>query len=288
MDRMIPRIYSFRQRLAALVAVLAVLLLAGCTTTRLTTDSEVSGAPSARGRAESPLAAIAQPNASHTDFTARLSADLAYNDHQLNVKGNIRMRRGDVIQLAFTALGMVEIARVELTPKGAWFIDRMSKQYAVVEYNQLPGLDGLELSYDMLESLLWNELFLPGQKKIASHLNLFDSHTSGTQCLITPKTQPAVHLQFTADAACTRLQQTRLTYGPFISTWDYTAFQTVGGSSFPAMLKTTLAEGSREVSATLTYTGVAWDNTEWTAHTNIASYTRLGIEEFLQKLAFLK
>lgn len=287
MDKMTLRIRPVRQRMAVVVTAVT-LLLTGCTPTRLLTNNEAANAPAVRDRTDNPLAVIAQPNANHTDFTTRMAADLAYGDHVLTVKGNLRMRRGDVIQMAFTALGMVEIARVELTPKGAWFIDRMSKQYAVVEYDQLPGMNGVDLSYDMLESLLWNELFLPGQKKIASHLNLFESRTSGQQLIITPKSQPTINLRFAADNDCTRLQQTRLEYGPVASTWNYSAFQSVGNARFPAMLKATLEDGSHEVSATLTYTGMAFDNTDWTAHTNIANYTQLTIEDFIQKLAILK
>ena len=287
MDKITAHTPSLRQW-AILMTIAVAVLLAACTPTRLVTGSEASNAPAVRSHTDNPLAAIAQPNINHTDFTARISTDLAYSDHVLTMKGNLRMRRGDVIQMAFTALGMVEVARIELTPKSALFIDRMSKQYAMVEYDQLPGMNGMELDYDMLESLLWNELFLPGQKKIASHLNLFDSRTEGQQLVITPKTQPTINLQFTADNPCTRLQQTRLEYGPIASIWQYSAFQTVGNDRFPAMLKANIGDGNNEASATITYTGMAFDNTDWTAHTNIANYTQLTIDEFLRKLSILK
>lgn len=265
-----------------------IVLLASCSPTRLITSNEPANAPAVRNRSESSLSAIAQPYSSHTDFTTRMSAELAYNNHLLTLKGNLRMRRGDVIQVSFTALGMVEIARMELTPKAALLIDRMSKQYAMVAYDEIPGLEEVDVDYDMIESLLWNELFLPGQKKIASHLNLFDSRAVGQQLIVTPKSQSNIKLQFIADNPCTRLQQTRLDYGPVFSTWNYSAFQNVDKERFPAMLKATIGYGSQEASATLTYTGMAFDNTEWTAHTNIANYTQLSIEEFLQKLAILK
>ena len=287
MDKIALHIRLLRQGMTVVVGVMA-LLLTACTPTRLLTGSESANAPAVRDRTDNPLAAIAQPNASHTDFTTRTAAELAYGDHLLTVKGNLRMRRGDVIQMAFTALGLVEIARIELTPKNAWFIDRMNKQYAVVEYGQLPGMNGLELSYEMLEALLWNELFLPGQKNIATRLNLFDRRRSGRHIIITPKSQPKVKVRFTADNDCTRLQQTLLKYGSIVSTWNYSTFQSVGDGRFPAMLKATLENGKQEVSATLTYTGMAFDNNEWTAHTNISNYTQITIEEFILKLAILK
>lgn len=281
-------VLPFRRHLRMLTLTLTVLLLASCNPTRLVTGSKPTETTVTSSHNDNPLAAIAQPNISHTDFTARMTADLAYNDHVLTIKGNLRMRRGDVIQMAFTALGMVEIARLELTPKAVLLIDRMSKQYATVAYDQLPGLQNVGLCYDILESLLWNELFLPGQKKVTTHLNHFDTQANGQQLIITPKTQTALQLQFTADNSCTRLQQTDMAYKHITTTWQYATFQTVGNARFPAMLRTTATDGNKEATATLTYTNMAFDNTEWTAHTNIANYTQLTIEEFLSKLTMLK
>lgn len=280
--------HSIRTHLRILLLTTAVLLLASCNPTRWVTGSKTPEPTVAANTIDHPLAAIAQPNISHTDFTARMSADFSYGDHLLTVKGNLRMRRGDVIQMAFTALGMVEIARVELTPDAVLLIDRMSKQYATVPYDQLPILQDVGLNYDILESLLWNELFLPGQKKITNHLNLFDTQASSQQLIITPKTQPTIHLQFTANNPCTQLQQTNLNYGPVTSIWQYSTFQTIGNSHFPAMLRMTITDGSQEASVTTTYTNMTFDNTEWMAHTNISNYTQLSIEEFLRKLALLK
>ena len=170
-DRNRPHAQNYKWKGAFILMLL--LTFAGCSPISHITSGAGRHIHTTGATGNSPLLTIAQPNASHTDLTARMAIDAAYNDHVLTLKGNLRMRRGEVIQMAFTALGMVEIARVELTPQAAYLIDRLSKQYAMVSYDKLklPGIDELALDYGAIEALLWNELFIPGQKKILSHLN---------------------------------------------------------------------------------------------------------------------
>lgn len=276
-----------RNFLLLVLPVALCLLLAGCgAVNQVATSPEANRAP--RMRLESPLAAIATPLANHTDLSLRMAVEATYGDKTLPVKGNLRMRRGEVIQMAFTALGMIEVARVEMTPEAVWIIDRLNKQYAKARYSELPYLSQSLVNFSLIESLLWNELFIPGQKNVMAHLDKFDVEPSGTQRLIQPKDQKALSARFWTDADITRLQRTRLQFGTFLSDWTYAGYQLVDDTRYPSALSATLEGEGKKASVQLSFTNITLDSKDWTPRTNLANYTQLSAAELLSKLSFLK
>lgn len=276
----------FWKKSSALLLLSAV-LLAGCVAPRVAkTDSDALGTVP-RSAQPSSLASMAQPLAAHTDLTARMALQANYGDKQLPLKGNLRMRRGEVIQVAFTAMGMVEIARVELTPKKVFLIDRVGKQYATASFAELPAL-GNSLNYSLLESLLWNELFLPGQSNVATSLGLFTTQNVGSSLVIEPKTQQNLKCQFTADNDYRHLRQAQLRLADWVSTWDYSSFQRIGADSYPASIVASIEHKGKKASADFTFTNIAFDDSSWAAHTNISNYSQVSLDDFLARLSFLK
>ena len=264
------------------------LLLVGCGTMRETaTTPEPSRAPR-QIRHESPLAAVATPLAGHTDLSLRMAAKASYGDKILPVKGNLRMRRGEVIQMAFTALGMIEVARVEMTPEAVWIIDRLNKQYAKAKYSELPYLGQSLVNFSLVESLLWNELFIPGQRDVTANLDKFNLEPSGAQRLIQPKEQKALSARFWADSDLTRLQRTRLQLGSFLSDWTYAGYQLVDDTRYPSSLNATLEAEGKKASVQLSFTNITLDSKDWQPRTNLANYTQISAAELLSKLSFLK
>jgi len=268
------------------LSTLALLLLfIGCGTVRETAGTDEARRAPAMARRATPLSAIAQPLSGHTDLSLRMAVEATYGEKTLPVKGNLRMRRGECIQMAFTALGMIEVARVEMTPNAVWIIDRLNKQYAKVSYAELPLIGSSYVNFSLVESLLWNELFIPGLKNVATGLDKFSIEPAGTQQLIQPKEQKALACRFWTDADITRLQKTRLQYGSFISDWNYSGYQLVGDTRYPSSLSATVEAGGKKASARLTFTGITLDNKEWTTRTNLANYTQITAAEFLSKLS---
>jgi len=281
-----------KTRNASLVATLCLLLLAvlvaSCGVTRQASGTS-DGARAARAiRHDSPLASLAQPLATHTDLSLRMAVEATYGQKTMPVKGNLRMRRGEVIQMAFTALGMIEVARVEITPDAVWVIDRLNKQYARVRYSELPLVGGSLVNYALLESLLWNELFLLGQKDVKANLDKFVVKASGTQQLIEPREQQTLACRFWTDQNLTRLQRTRLQWGSFLSDWTYAGYQLVDDTRYPSSMTATLEGEGKQISAQFAFTNITLDNREWVTRTNLTNYTRITATELLSRLSFMK
>ena len=263
------------------------LLVASCGTVHQTASTP-NAAPAQRIRHDSPLAAIATPLAGHTDLSLRMAIEASYGDKILPVKGNLRMRRGEVIQMAFTALGMIEVARIEMTPEAVWIIDRLNKQYAKARYAELPYVGNSLMSFSLVESLLWNELFIPGQKDVVANLDRFDVKVSGNQRLIQPKEQKVLATRFWADADLTRLQRTSLQFGSFLSDWTYAGYQVIADTRYPSSLNATVEGNGKKASVQLSFTNILLDNKDWAPRTNLANYTQLTAAELLSKLSVLK
>ena len=86
------------------------------------------------------------------------------------------MRRDAIIRLQLLLpIIRTEIARIDFTPEYVLLVDRYHKEYIKASYKEVSFLADNGISFYSLQSLFWNELFLPGQKKIADNqLKQFD------------------------------------------------------------------------------------------------------------------
>ena len=139
-------------------------LLAGCRTMRNAGQDD-----QLRKQQSAQIQALIAPQAELTDLTARTATTINYNQQSYNIKGRLRMRRGEVVQMSFTALGVVEVALLEFTPAGAYLIDRVNKRYAKIDYSS-GLLNSLGVNFATIQALFWNRLFVPG-KDAASGVN---------------------------------------------------------------------------------------------------------------------
>ena len=157
---------------------LFILLFASCRSFKDTTTGSLSD----KQRNEQ-LRPLAVPQEGITDLTARITVGMDYNQHQLSLKGRLRMRRNEVIQVSLTAFGLVEVAFVEFTPQGVCVVDRMGKRYIHVDYSS-GLLQRLGIDFPSIQALFWNKLFIPGNENIQASLGDFQITTSGKTRLV--------------------------------------------------------------------------------------------------------
>ena len=72
---------------------------------------------------------LTRPAEGMTDLTAKMGVDMDYNSRPVSFKGRLRMRYNEVIQVSFTAFGLMEIASLEVRPDVVYIIDRVNKKY---------------------------------------------------------------------------------------------------------------------------------------------------------------
>ena len=67
-------------------------------------------------------------------ITSKLRLELSSGSKSVTVGGTLRMKHDDVIQLSLTTFGILEVARIEITPDYFMAVDKMGKQYIKAAY----------------------------------------------------------------------------------------------------------------------------------------------------------
>lgn len=265
-----------------LTLVIVTSLLTGCRTLRNAGQDE-----QLRKQQEAQVQALIESQAELTDLTARTAIAIDYNEQTYNVKGRLRMRRGEVVQLSITALGVVEVALLEFTPEAAYLLDRVNKRYAKIEYSS-GLLNTVGLNFATVQALFWNRIFTPG--KDASRLkpdNFKFSSMSSQQC-IEPIRQSLLKCYFYTDEECKLLQQTQLIFNDYQVTWHYDMFSNAATSAFPTVFDVSVMAEDEAVGAHIVLSNVSYTDKTWSANTNLSRYTQVKPEELLSILKLLK
>lgn len=136
------------------------ILLASCrskkevvSTTTTVSDNTTIGVPPSQGDKQ-PADAKQQEE---TCVTARVRLELSSNGKSTSVGGMLRMKRNDVIQLSLVTFGVLEVARIEMTPDYFLLVDKMGRQYVKASYNDVSFLRDADVDFYTIQSYFWNE-----------------------------------------------------------------------------------------------------------------------------------
>lgn len=79
------------------------------------------------------------------------------NGKNVKMGGSLRMERDDVIQLNATYILGLQVGTLEITKNNVLLVSRTTRQYAVVEYQELSVMLGRTVSFDDFQSIFWGE-----------------------------------------------------------------------------------------------------------------------------------
>lgn len=229
------------------------------------------------------------------NITGNMTFHLQMSDKDITVPGALRMRKDEVIriQLFIPILG-TEVGRLEFTPDYVLIIDRMHKEYIKADYNQVDFLKRQGVNFYSLQALFWNQLLLPGTKKVSeSDLKKFDAdlQASGNAVPVTFK-QGNMTYTWQADRSTGRIQQANVNYKAGGSNSNlhiaYGNFKSVGVKMFPASQKLTFSTNAtskkQELHLDFDMKDVKTDS-KWDAQTEVSSkYKQIDPTDILNKI----
>ena len=134
---------------------MAVALLTACRSSRhATTDAGAGTLPDAQTGATT---VVPRPKAEA--LTAKLNLTLESGGKQINVGGNYRLKRDEVVQinLTYTMVFTISVGTLELTPDYLLLLDRINKRYCRIRYSEEPSLAQAGITFDYLQSVFWGE-----------------------------------------------------------------------------------------------------------------------------------
>lgn len=207
----------------------------------------------------------------------------------LSVNGKLQMKRNNVIRLSLRFLGM-EVGLMEFTPNDVLVVDRINKQFVRAKYGEVSFLRQAGLDFYALQSLFWNELFIPGQHTLSAEgLGRFELVQKAGLNVLTPKNTPKLAYHFYADPQANTIQRLQVRSnnaaekGEFA--FNYDGFEQFGGRPFPTQMHMAVTgTGKKDITLALSLSSLKADASFDTRTTVSAKYTQRSVQQVLGQL----
>ena len=272
------------KRFSYILTMLIVALLAGCSSHK----DVASGAhgSDATFAATDFLQQVTAQNVKHDYMTAKLKVSAAMGSQNVSVSGSLRMKRDAVIRIQLTALGLMEVGRLEFTPDYVLIMDRIHKQYIKAPYKKVDFLQSSGINFYTLQALFWNELFEPGEKK--ADPRRFDATAAGGEVLISlADGGHHTDYQWSAQRQSALITQAKVTHRDALFTWTYDDFKKFDKRLFPNDMQMKLSAGSKNMQMGFKLSSVDHDD-DWELYTTVSSrYSEVTVDDILQKLLLM-
>ncbi len=140
---------------------IVVLCMAGCHTQKTATRS------TKKVSAEQELAqkVIAAQPIFQTAEASKVRVGVSYAGQKISVNGSITVITDSIIVLSVQPLLGIEMFRVDLTPQQILVVDKMNRKYTEMSYAELGTMTGLPLSFDDLQAVFLNRMFVMGKEQ---------------------------------------------------------------------------------------------------------------------------
>lgn len=222
-------------------------------------------------------------------LTAKATLDLRLESGENpHVSGTLRIKRGEVIQLSVAPLLGIEVARMEITPDRILVVDRLNKRYVEASFDMLSQLANTELNFNILQSLMLNELFLPDKPQLAvEDAGKFRVSSESDKALLETKSGKVFTYRFWTTAAEGLLAKTCIGVNGtnYVLDWNYDDFGSLDNKLFPQRMIVGLGEGadkkfSLDMKLSRLSTGGGWNT-----RTELSSkYKKIELQELLKQL----
>ncbi len=265
------------------IAILTVFALVACHSSKEVGKSPDTG--TAKVRAELYRQRVVEQMQNAPALTAKMKVSLDALGKDLSLNGSLRMKRNEVVQLSLSMLGF-ELGKMEFTPEDVLILDRINKQYVRCRYDEVAFLKAAELDFYALQSLFWDELFIPGKKELdAASLQRFSVSESGAVTLLSLKDTPRLTYDFrtqTSSANITGISVRDASAStPLELAFTYADFVDFSGKSFPTQVTAELKGAGKpmKIAFSLSRLGASSD---WESRTAISSkYKQLGSSDLV-------
>lgn len=263
--------------------VLLVLIFTSCTTSRNTLRNTKIGGLSGTEYMEK----VIEWTPSRRNLTARVRMEIntGASSSQMSVNANMRIRRGEIIRVSVAPFLGIEVARIDITPERILAIDRMNKRYVELGFGELGGMLNTEIDFNVLQSLILNEIFLPGRERLSEEdARMFDLSPYGDRARLQVKGTKRIGYSFFTSASDGRLEETVISLEgmPYSLHCRYEDFTMLGNDVFPQYIKMQSEGTAGKYSLGMRLSRLGTDP-DWDAKSEVPSkYKRISVQELLQ------
>lgn len=262
--------------------VLLVLILTSCSTSRNTLRNTTIGGLSGTEYMEK----VIEWTPSRDNLTARARIELNVGSSSpMSVNANMRVRRGEIIRFSVAPILGIEVARIDITPDKIMAVDRMNKRYVELGFAEISSLLNTELDFNILQSLILNEIFIPGKDKLSvADASGFTLSPYADRARLQVKGTKRIGYSFFTSATDGRLEETVIALKdlPYSLHCRYADFTMLGNDVFPQSIEM-MSEGTdKKYSLDMKLSRVNTDS-NWNSKTELSSkYRKMSVQELLK------
>lgn len=262
--------------------VLLVLILTSCSTSRNTLRNTTIGGLSGTEYMEK----VIEWTPSRDNLTARARIELNVGSSSpMSVNANMRVRRGEIIRFSVAPILGIEVARIDITPDKIMAVDRMNKRYVELGFAEISSLLNTELDFNILQSLILNEIFIPGKDKLSvADASGFTLSPYADRARLQVKGTKRIGYSFFTSATDGRLEETVIALKdlPYSLHCRYADFTMLRNDVFPQSIEM-MSEGTdKKYSLDMKLSRVNTDS-NWDSKTELSSkYRKMSVQELLK------
>lgn len=217
-----------------IVGVFLLPLLSGCNTTKKVATVEATAAKAHFDFFES----MQQQAFDFNTLSARMSAEVDIPGKEMSSRVDLKIVKDSALLLSVQPLLGMEVFRVEMSVDSLLIVDRMNRIYCIDSYNNLKGEMPLTFNFYNLQALFINNLFIPGEKGIASNqYNRFKLRQEGVMAEAQIVDPTGMIYTFLADGE-EKILSTFITdrSAEYALHWGYTDFRMIDQQPFPMLM----------------------------------------------------
>lgn len=262
--------------------ILFVLILTSCSTSRNSLRNTMIGGLSGTEYMEK----VIEWTPARENLTARAAIELnTGSSTPFSVNANMRIRRGEIIRISVAPFLGIEVARIDITPQKILAVDRMNKRYVELGFSEISSLLNTELDFNILQSLILNEIFLPGKEKLSlSDAEKFSLTPSDNRAQLQVKGTKRIGYSFFTSATDGRLEETVISLNglPYSLHCQYDDFIMLGNDVFPQNIEMFSEGTDKRYSLKMKLSRIGEDS-DWDAATELSSkYRKMSFQELLK------
>ena len=234
------------------------------------------------------------------NLVSNLTFTLNDGHKDITVPGILRMRKDEVIRLQLLIpILRSEVGRIEFAKDYVLFIDRIHKQYVKASYDEVGFLRDNGINFYSLQSLFWNQVFIPRQQKVSeadlSQFTVDESKAQAEGATLISLKDGKMDYKWSVNAKNNQIVLTTVTYnsnthGSSKLSWTYDNFKTFGSKLFPASQALIIntpkigQKAAKTLKANFDLESFS-DANDWEVITTPSDkYTKVSVEDILGKL----
>jgi hypothetical protein len=220
-----------------------------------------------------------------SSFYTKMKLKLTVNGKKRALRGHVKIKKNQLIQLSIAPLLGIEMARLEVRPSELLLIDRIHRKYIKAPIHRLREIFQCDLDFKSLQALFLHRMFHPHKRKVKLNQFTIQHLTDAQQWQLSVKDKKACVYVFQIDQHTHTLQSTQLiTPEPSTVVFNYAYFKPTSVQSFPTQLNMKAQSEAVKMEGKFTFSRISWKKRKIKPTTLSKRYERVITDDLLKLL----